>query len=100
MATSFCQQCHQRLPRSMREGVSLTELKASVFDAVKRRGASGISTDELNRQCFGGRASKANIRVHIHQINEALEDSGVRIRSYLRLYQVVQRRRAAERGHG
>lgn len=80
MATSFCPQCHRPMPHLVREGVSMTPLKARIFDVIERSKDSGITIEYLNRICFDGRSSPVNIRMHIHQINELLSETEVRIR--------------------
>ena len=69
--TKLCSHCHQPLPE-LRAGVRLSPLKAHIFDVVKRAGSNGITIEDINAICFNGRASAANVRNHIHQINDAL----------------------------
>ena len=80
MGTTFCPHCHQRMPKSTRVGVALTELKARIFDMIKRR--DGVTKDDINIAIFDGTAKPDTIKAHIWQINDALMDTGVRIRSF------------------
>jgi hypothetical protein len=69
----------------VRLGVRLSPLKARIFDLVQRAGRDGISGADLHELAYAGdrwdgrRPAAATIKVHIHQINEALEDTGYRI---------------------
>ncbi len=73
-----CTTCGQRLPE-IRLGARLTELKATIFDAIKIRGAHGIQTiDLLQRDDLLG-LTRQSLKSHVHQINELIEDSGFRI---------------------
>jgi hypothetical protein len=87
MSTAFCPHCHQPLPRKLRAGTPLTQLKARIFDLVRL--SNGISSDEINSIVFEGKARRTTIRSHIYQINEALAESGVSIRSYGGFYSMV-----------
>ena len=80
MSTEFCSECHRPLPRSVRRGVALTELKARIFDLIKR--SDGITNEDINMIVFDGRAKRSTIKAHIWQINEALTNANVCIRSF------------------
>jgi hypothetical protein len=88
MSTAFCPHCHQPLPRKPRAGVPLTQLKARIYDLIKL--SHGISRDEINTIVFDGKAGPHTIKSHIYQINEALAESGISIRSFGGFYSVVQ----------
>jgi len=79
-----CKTCGQTLPE-MRAGVRLTPLKARLFDAVQRSGGAGIPTESLLARVYDGHGVKParweSIKSHVHQINELLEDAGLRIAS-------------------
>ena len=80
MATTFCPACHQPIAEA-REGVRLPALKAHIFDVVRRAGIDGVTIDDINAIVYGDHpASPETIRNHISQINEALAETGVRIR--------------------
>jgi len=79
MSTEFCPQCHQVMPHSTRIGVSLTPLKARIFDLIDKAGEAGISGADINAIVFENGRSRDTIKAHIWQINEALMDSGWQI---------------------
>jgi hypothetical protein len=78
--TRRCPHCQQVLPE-FRLGVRLPPLKARIFDLVQRGGEDGIlASDLLNIAYADPPASGRKIlSSHIHQINEAIEDTGYRI---------------------
>jgi DNA-binding winged helix-turn-helix (wHTH) protein len=80
-----CPTCGHVLPER-RNGVSLTPLKAHIFDLIRQSGETGISNKSINAIVFDGRASSETIRSHIWQINESLLDSGVRIAATIPRY--------------
>ena len=41
---------------------------------------NGITIEDINANCFDGRASAVNVRNHIHQINDALAGTDFEIR--------------------
>jgi hypothetical protein len=67
----------------MRAGVKLSPLKARLFDAVKRSGGAGIEVQRLLAIVYDGHGTRPahweSIKSHIYQINELLEDAGLRI---------------------
>ena len=77
--TKLCFNCHQPLPE-LRAGVRLSPLKAHIFDAIKRADSNGITIEDINAICFDGHASAANVRTHVHQINDALAGTDFEIR--------------------
>jgi hypothetical protein len=65
-----------------RLGVKLTPLKAWIFDRIDRSGSSGIEGDALwERLCVVAprKKNRKTLKVHIHQINNALRASEYRI---------------------
>jgi hypothetical protein len=74
--------CGQPLPE-MSAGVRLNPIKARIFDAVKISGNEGVPTSALIDQTYNGHGIKPrrphSIKSHIHQINELLDDTGMRI---------------------
>jgi hypothetical protein len=60
-------------------GVALTPLKARLFDIVREAGPGGITGADINKLVFGGRASPANVRMNLSQLNALLARAGVRI---------------------
>jgi hypothetical protein len=90
MKERCCHYCGQTLPE-MRLGVRLTALKARIFDLVQRGGIGGIDREDLFDIVFGDSdVARSNLKSHISQINELIEDSGYRIagRSVARLEQI------------
>lgn len=65
----------------LRGGVRMTPLKARLFDAIKAAGDVGISTNELLFKVYEGERlpQRSVIKSHIWQINEILEDTGLKI---------------------
>jgi hypothetical protein len=73
----------------MRVGVRLPELKARIFDLVKRGGRGGIAGEDLFALVYNGNAlagkgirhgrDRKTLKSHIGQINELIEDAGYRI---------------------
>lgn len=91
MATQFCPECHRPLPKDAVEGVNLTRLKASLFRYIEAH--PGQTSTELGYHFYSdSRGSPARaVRSHIHQINEALADVGVRIQGgHLTGYHIVR----------
>jgi hypothetical protein len=72
-----CPHCGQAMA-DVRMGVSLTPLKARIFDAVSRR--PGITWDDISRVAFGGEACRETVKAHIWQINETLAAADVEIK--------------------
>ena len=80
--STCCPTCGQPMPIT-RAGVRLSPLKARIFDIVKRAGTDGFPTRELVGMLWEGK-SMTNLQqhviyCHVHQINDALEDTGLRI---------------------
>lgn len=74
-----CNSCGQPLPE-IRLGVTLTPLKARIFDIVRRSGQGGIERDDLYRMIYpDAEAGRATLKSHIWQINDLLADEGYRI---------------------
>jgi hypothetical protein len=77
-----CPHCHQPINK-VRLGVPLTPLKAAIFDAIRRAGPDGIDTDILFWLVFGERerpVSRQTLKSHVWQINDAIADTGFRIK--------------------
>jgi Fe2+ or Zn2+ uptake regulation protein len=72
------------MPQETRCGVRLTPLKARIFDLVNRAGEGGISADDIGG--IIGAANPNTLKAHVYQLNEALAESGVEIRSVLGCY--------------
>jgi hypothetical protein len=73
----ICPVCHQPI-RELRVGVRLPPIKARLFDLIKAAGSIGVSAQELHSDLYRGYGrprSKHNIRNHIWQINDILEES-------------------------
>src|SRR5262249_7172962 len=91
-----CPHCGQRL--LMRYGVGLSPRQADIFDMIERAIAGGgIEMDVLADLMTPGMATnkpRNQIRVHVHQINNKLEEPDYRIIGDRdsRRYQVVVRR--------
>jgi hypothetical protein len=69
-----CHYCGQKLPE-VRLGVKLSPLKARIVDFVMRAGDDGILVADL---CAFMKLEHRCLRSHVHQINEAIIDSGYR----------------------
>jgi DNA-binding winged helix-turn-helix (wHTH) protein len=90
MGVRHCHYCGQPLPE-IRLGVRLTDVKARIFDLVQRGGRDGIDRGDLFEIVFGDSGvARSNLKSHISQINDLLEDAGYRIvgRSVARLEQI------------
>jgi len=74
----LCPYCSQQLPE-YRHGVRLTPGKVRLYDLIACAGESGIATVDLV-EITGLKAQC--IKSHVWQINDALEESGYRIRGY------------------
>lgn len=76
--TGVCPHCGQEMPWN---GVSFPPLKARIFAAVKRAGPDGIAWEELYALIYGEwrPGGRERLKSHTSQINELLEDSGLRI---------------------
>jgi hypothetical protein len=64
-----------------RLGVRLPPLKARMFDLIMRSGEDGILASELLNLAYADQpaSGRKSLSSHIHQINEAIEDTGYRI---------------------
>jgi len=71
-----CERCG--LP--VRGGAVLSPLKARIFDAVRRSGVSGISSEDLRRLIWQDVITSTCLRMHVFQINERLKRSGSDVR--------------------
>ena len=91
MATEFCPHCHQPMAQSV-AGVRLPIFKAELFRFIFTH--PGQSSIDL-AQHFG-KASQYTIRAHIEQINDALMNTGTRIRGHRWLGYYVEKARATE----
>lgn len=72
-----CPHCHQPMPVK-RLGVGMSALKARIFDAIVRAGALGI----VGRDVVAALEldmSPRTLKVHVSQINSAIEDTKHRI---------------------
>jgi hypothetical protein len=77
-----CPRCGQTLPER-RLGIPLSALKARIFDLVQRAGADGIDGRDLFDLAYAGREKipqRDSLKAHIIQINDAIEETGWRIR--------------------
>ena len=83
-----CPHCGGNLEALDRLGAPLSPFKARLFDIVKRSGETGVSSDEL----LGilELESQNTLKAHIWQINDAIDDSGWRIRSTDRRYRLAK----------
>jgi hypothetical protein len=69
----------------------LPELKARIFDLILRAGVDGISGADLFDLAYCHREKRVaykTLHIHIHQINELIEDEGYRIRGKDRYYRL------------
>ena len=100
MRRKFCKLCGQPL-RHERVGVFLPPIKAALFDAIVAGGDIGASSEELAqldvfRDRRGGDrgGGMRNVRGHVWQINDLLQETRLRIVQLDRRYVLV--RTAAE----
>ena len=77
---TICPHCKQPLPIE-RFGARLSPLKARIVDIVAHAGDEGILEDALLSR-HGHPMTRRTMQVHISQINDAIEQSGMRIVSY------------------
>ncbi len=79
----LCHYCGHPLP-DIRLGVRMPPLKTHIFDVVHRAGPDGISGRDLYDIVYEDheepRPKMTSLHSHVNQINEAIEDSGYRIR--------------------
>ena len=76
-----CGCCGQSLPE-VRLGVTLTPLKARIFDLIRRAGPDGIPGDDLFASAFVDRPKRVTrscLKSHTQQINDYIMDSGYKI---------------------
>jgi hypothetical protein len=79
--TTICPHCHQPIG-TMRLGVRLTPLKASIVDRIKAAGDVGISSEELMFTLWERDAVCVDtVKAHVWQINEVLEETDWAVRS-------------------
>jgi hypothetical protein len=64
----------------VRLGVPLSPLKTRIFDLVRGAGELGIASEEISQIIYDGQATRACVRNHIHQINDALAGTDFEIR--------------------
>lgn len=73
-----CPHCH-RPYTTERASVPLPPLKAAIFDAIKAAGEIGISSQDLIGSVYETPRSLVTIKSHIHQLNDLLDGTGLRI---------------------
>jgi hypothetical protein len=71
-----CPHCGSPQQRQKRFDVWFTPLKVRIIDIIKRAGRDGIAKEDL-REMLG--MSPICLKSHIWQINDLLEDEGVKI---------------------
>jgi hypothetical protein len=87
MKPRCCPYCNQVLPE-VRQGVSLSGLKARIYDVILRSGETGITRQDLAAIAFDDReTSLSNVSMHVLQLNELLAGTDYKIagRGYYRL---------------
>jgi dihydropteroate synthase len=62
----------------MRLGVSLSPLKARIFDAIRRASPAGVP-GELLIEDLGLPITRKTLKAHVWQINDRLSENGYRI---------------------
>ena len=78
----LCAYCKQPLP-DLRLGISLTPLKARIFDIIQRGGADGVDRRDVFDIVFGQTNNDyKTLKAHINQINEKIASTGYRIQGY------------------
>lgn len=77
MALRLCLHCGQPTPE-MRLGIRLTPLKTRLFDAIRRAGSDGITSDQLINE-LALPITRATLKAHVYQINELLAETDYRI---------------------
>jgi hypothetical protein len=77
MESKLCPRCHRPWPE-VRLGVPLTQLKARIFDAIRRAGPDGIASGAIIEE-LALPVSRTTLKAHVWQINERLADSGYQI---------------------
>jgi hypothetical protein len=84
-----CPHCGQRIAE-VRDGVRLPPLKAAIYDTVKRAGDEGVSSLAIISTVYQGRVAPHpySIKSHISQINDALEETDLRIVSDRRTWRL------------
>lgn len=89
--SGVCEACGSP-KRLRRNGIYLTPLKATLYDAIERSRQHGRSTKELLQidAWRDRKPSPRGLKSHIWQINDALEDTGARIVSIERRYVLVK----------
>jgi hypothetical protein len=75
------------MPPSTRCGVAISAFKARIFDIIQRAGVDGIAAADLAGIIYG-RPDRGALKSHVRQINDALEDTGIRIRNRDRCYRI------------
>lgn len=96
-ALDLCPRCKQPLPAAMRGGVYLSPKKAAIFDTIKNH--PGITIEGIIANLDDGSSSRANIRVHINQINDLLAGTDLKIKAEIRgghrrepgVYRIIKR---------
>jgi hypothetical protein len=87
-----CPYCKQPIVES-RAGVRLPPIKAAIFDAIKAAGPCGITSRGVLSSVYEARAkpSKNAVKSHVWQINEALENTDLIIKSSAGHWRLTQR---------
>jgi hypothetical protein len=91
--TRFCPHCRRPMTYE-RCGVLLTPLKAGIFDAIKRAGNLGITSNEIiDGELYRDRraASHHTIKAHVFQINDLLCETNFIIESDRRRWYLRRR---------
>ena len=75
---TVCPTCQQQMPE-IRLVVRMPPIKARMFDLIMISGDEGGPAYQLNREIWDGKALMNNIRSHVKQLNDMLEDTGYKI---------------------
>jgi hypothetical protein len=86
-----CPLCRQPVGE-VRAGVRLPMLKAQIFDTIHAAGEMGITAREIMHAVYGDQKRVlTTIRMHIAQINDILEETDTKIKTFDRRMWIVSR---------
>lgn len=91
MIAKNCPHCGQPMPLR-RLGVTLSQTKAEIFDAIHRSGYDGISWDSLWRKFRAEHPNvqRTTLKAHVHQLSDRLEDVGWKINGRSGVYRLMK----------
>ena len=74
----ICPTCKQPV-HDVRLGVRMTPTKVRLFDLVRMAGEEGCTAERINEKIWDGKSTPTNVKSHVYQINEMIEETEYKI---------------------